>query len=73
MNAKVAIAESAITLPRGRVSDYFELTKPRVVLMVLVTTLAGFYLGGRAGFDITLALNLLGRHGVGGRRDARAQ
>ena len=59
MNAKVAIAESAITLPRGRVSDYFELTKPRVVLMVLVTTLAGFYLGGRAGFDITLALNLL--------------
>ena len=59
MNAKVAIAESAITLPRGRVSDYFELTKPRVVLMVLVTTLAGFYLGGRAGFDVTLALNLL--------------
>jgi heme o synthase len=59
MSAKVAIAESALTLPRGRVSDYFELTKPRVVLMVLVTTLAGFYLGGRAGFDISLALNLL--------------
>ena len=59
MSAKAAIAESAITLPRGRVSDYFELTKPRVVLMVLVTTLAGFYLGGRSGFDITLALNLL--------------
>ena len=59
MNAKVATAESAITLPRGRVSDYFELTKPRVVLMVLVTTLAGFYLGGRSGFDVTLALNLL--------------
>jgi protoheme IX farnesyltransferase len=59
VNAKVAIAESALTLPRGRVSDYFELTKPRVVLMVLVTTLAGFYLGGRAGFDLTLALNLL--------------
>ena len=59
MSAKVAIAESAITLPRGRVSDYFELTKPRVVLMVLVTTLAGLYLGGRASFDVTLALNLL--------------
>ena len=59
MNAKVATAESALTLPRGRVSDYFELTKPRVVLMVLVTTLAGFYLGGRTGFDVTLALNLL--------------
>ena len=52
-------AETALTLPRGRVSDYFELTKPRVVLMVLVTTLAGFYLGGRTAFDITLALNLL--------------
>ncbi len=59
MSAKVATADSAITLPRGRVSDYFELTKPRVVLMVLVTTLAGFYLGGRTGFDLTLALNLL--------------
>ncbi|MGH7923048.1 MAG: heme o synthase [Candidatus Binatus sp.] len=59
MNAKVATAESALTLPRGRLSDYFELTKPRVVLMVLVTTLAGFYLGGRTAFDVTLALNLL--------------
>src|SRR5271169_2948196 len=59
MSAKVAIAESALTLPRGRLSDYYELTKPRVVLMVLVTTLAGFYLGGRTGFDLTLALNLL--------------
>ena len=59
MSVKVATAESALTLPRGRVSDYFELTKPRVVLMVLVTTLAGFYLGGRSGFDVTLALNLL--------------
>ena len=59
MNAKVAITESALTLPRGRVSDYFMLTKPRVLLMVLVTTLAGFYLGGRTGFDVTLALNLL--------------
>jgi protoheme IX farnesyltransferase len=59
VNAKVATAESAIAIPRGRVSDYLELTKPRVVLMVLVTTLAGFYLGGRSGFDAALALNLL--------------
>ena len=59
MNVRVATAESALTLPHGRVADYFELTKPRVVLMVLVTTLAGFYLGGRAGFDVALALNLL--------------
>lgn len=59
MNIKVATAQYALTIPHGRVSDYFELTKARVVLMVLVTTLAGFYLGGRTGFDVTLALNLL--------------
>jgi heme o synthase len=64
VSVKVATADSAITLPRGRVSDYFELTKPRVVLMVLVTTLAGFYLGGRTGFDLTLALNLLAGTGL---------
>ncbi len=59
MSVKAATAESALALPHGSVSTYFELTKPRIVLMVLVTTLAGFYLGGRAGFDLTLALNLL--------------
>ncbi|MDO8432854.1 MAG: heme o synthase [Candidatus Binatus sp.] len=59
MNSKVAIAASELTLPRGGVTEYFELTKARVVLMVLVTTLAGFYLGGRSGFDPMLALNLM--------------
>ncbi len=59
MNVKVAAAESTLTIPRGRVRDYVELTKPRIVLMVLVTTLAGFYLGGRTGFDVKLALNLI--------------
>jgi len=29
----------------GRVADFLALTKPRVVLMILVTTLIGFYLG----------------------------
>ncbi len=59
MNVRVDTADSALTLPRGRIADYFELTKPRVVLMVLVTTLAGFYLGGRSGFDLQLAVNLI--------------
>lgn len=59
MNVRAVTAESPIVVPHGHVADYFELTKPRVVLMVLVTTLAGFYLGGRAGFDVALALNLL--------------
>ena len=35
---------------RGRAADYLALTKPRVVVMVLLTTLVGFYLGfGRHG------------------------
>ena len=32
----------------GRVADYFELIKPRLVLMILITTAAGFYLGSPA-------------------------
>ncbi len=34
-------------LVRRRLADYVALTKPRVVLMVLVTTLVGYYLGSR--------------------------
>lgn len=39
-----------LTLATGvrRVLDFLELTKPRVVLMVLVTTFVGFYLGADA-------------------------
>jgi protoheme IX farnesyltransferase len=36
---------STFPLVRRRVADYIELTKPRVVGMVLVTTLVGYYLG----------------------------
>ena len=32
---------------RRRALDYLELTKPRVVVMILVTTLVGFYLGSQ--------------------------
>ncbi len=59
MNAKAALADSQSSAVRGRLADYLELTKPRVVLMVLVTTLAGFYLGGIGGFEFLTAFNLL--------------
>ncbi|MGH7814633.1 MAG: heme o synthase [Candidatus Binataceae bacterium] len=49
MNAKAEVARGGIAIPRGHPADYFALTKPRIVLMVLVTTLAGFYLGASAG------------------------
>lgn len=43
-----------------RMAAYYELTKPRVVAMVLLTTLVGFYLGGAGRFDPWLALSALG-------------
>lgn len=39
------VAAGACAVPRRAVRDFVELTKPRVVTMVLVTTLVGFYLG----------------------------
>ncbi|MDZ7361862.1 MAG: heme o synthase [candidate division KSB1 bacterium] len=40
-------------------SDYLELTKPRVTLMVLITMLFGFYLGSRGEMDWLLLLHAL--------------
>ncbi|MBI3988154.1 MAG: protoheme IX farnesyltransferase [candidate division NC10 bacterium] len=42
-----------------RARDFLALTKPRVVFMVLVTTLAGFYLGSSGTLDIILLLKTL--------------
>lgn len=45
--------------PVGRLADFLELTKPRVTTLVLVTTLAGFYLGSRGPLDAGLLLHTL--------------
>ena len=37
---------------RRRAVDYLELTKPRILPMVLVVTAAGFYLASGAGLEI---------------------
>ncbi|MGH7905437.1 MAG: protoheme IX farnesyltransferase, partial [Candidatus Binataceae bacterium] len=42
-----------------RAADYLALTKPRVVSMVLITTLAGYYLGAGSAIDVAVALKLL--------------
>jgi len=42
-----------------RFSDYLELTKPRVTLMVLITMLFGFYLGSRGEMDWMLLVHAL--------------
>jgi protoheme IX farnesyltransferase len=52
----VAAAPAGIGVARGRaqaLADYLELTKPRITLLVLVTTLVGFVLGAPRGtFDL---------------------
>ena len=59
MTVRTATVGSPSVLSRGRLFAYFELTKPRVVAMVLVTTLAGYYLAAPGGLELSLALNLL--------------
>ncbi len=59
MNAKAATVDSEPLAFRDKALAYFELTKPRVVSMVLVTTLAGFYLAAPGGLDLRVAVEVL--------------
>jgi protoheme IX farnesyltransferase len=59
MSARPAIIEQRLDAARSRAAEYLELTKPRVTAMVLVTTLAGYYLGSAGSFETIVALNLL--------------
>ena len=75
--------------PRWRVMEFAELGKPRVVVMVLITTFVGFYLGSRGAFDYlrllptligtalaasgTLALNQYWERDVDGSRKGRGR
>ncbi len=52
---------------RRRTLDYLELTKPRVIVMVLITTLVGFYLGSQGEPDyLCLVYTLIGTGLAGG-------
>lgn len=44
---------------RQRLTDYLALTKPRVVLMVLITTFVGYYLGSTRDLDLLPLLHTL--------------
>ena len=44
---------------REVVGDFFELTKPRITALVLVTAAAGFFLGSGTGFDPILFVNAI--------------
>ncbi len=57
---KVEAATSPLLL-ENRLLPYWELTKPRITFLVLLTTAAGFYLGSPAGLDLLrLAHTILG-------------
>jgi protoheme IX farnesyltransferase len=56
--AAADVAAPGVALGR-RLTDYVVLTKPRVVLMVLVTTLAGYYLGAGGTLSAPLVLHAL--------------
>ena len=49
--------KAAVAAAYRRASDFLALTKPRLVLLVLVTTLAGFYLGAEGAPDWVLLLH----------------
>ncbi|MGD0073285.1 MAG: heme o synthase [Candidatus Binataceae bacterium] len=59
MSQQATFAPSGLAWAGNRTADYVELTKPRVVSMVLVATAAGFYLGEAQSFNYLLALQLL--------------
>lgn len=44
---------------RRRAADFLALTKPRLVSLVLVTTVVGFYVGSPGALDLVLLLNTL--------------
>ena len=58
-HAAAARAATPGALAAQRAADYLALTKPRVVLMVLVTTLAGYYLGTVGALSAALAVHAL--------------
>ena len=51
MTVQTGTPDLGLTQARRWAADFLALTKPRVVLMVLVTTLVGFYLGSPRGPD----------------------
>ncbi len=59
MIPRAEVLDITLTGARRRVADFSALTKPRVVLMVLVTTFVGFYLGSRGAADYTALLHTL--------------
>jgi protoheme IX farnesyltransferase len=59
MKATSTIGPVALALPRSRVADYLELTKPRVAILVLFTVAAGAWLANRSQPDLGCLVHTL--------------
>jgi protoheme IX farnesyltransferase len=57
--ATAEIQETKVTGAREKLAAFFELTKPRIAFMLVLTSAAGFYLGGAKSFDFTLFVNAM--------------
>lgn len=62
MTAPTAVVRDealAVAGTRRRLADFLSLAKPRVVLMVVLTTLVGYYLGASSDLDVLRLVHLL--------------
>jgi protoheme IX farnesyltransferase len=53
------IEEERVSGLREKIAAYVELTKPRIALMLVLTSAAGFYLGTKGSLDVVLFANSL--------------
>lgn len=62
-----SVLQSTEVRRMARVAEYIELTKPRLTMLSVLTTLAGFYMGTRGELEIGLLVHtLIGTFMVGG-------
>jgi protoheme IX farnesyltransferase len=59
METITAIDEQRISGTREKIAAFIELTKPRIAIMLVLTSAAGFYLGTTGNFDAVLFANSL--------------
>jgi heme o synthase len=68
------VSQLDVAARRTRVADFIELTKPRITVLVLITTLVGFYMGSRDGLRLLLLFHtILGTALVAGGASALNQ
>lgn len=58
-NIAVEIEQSTTSGLGAKLSAFFEMTKPRIAFMLVLTSAAGFYLGTKGAFNLTLFLNAM--------------